>query len=262
MTNFEKNQAKKTYQNNNTNMIIPIKKKLSIITICYNEPNLEKTCESIINQTWQNFEWIVVDGGSNTPTQKIWNKYKHRIDTFISEPDNGIYNAMNKGLKLATGEFVLFMNAGDYFYDANVLIPYLDAKKADIFYGDAQFILDDKSIRYKCLPPELSLQFFVHDCISHPSTYIKRELFEKYGYYDEQYKIVSDWEKWIVFYQNHARYSHLSFLCATFNYCGISAKANKLNQKERLSVINKYNLNVDTAYNYKTFFTVPTSLNP
>ncbi len=264
MTNSTKKSNKKSNQNNK-NTITPMMKKLSVITICYNEPNLETTCESIINQTWQNFEWIVVDGGSNAQTQEIWNKYKHRIDTFISEPDNGIYNAMNKGLKIATGEFVLFMNAGDYFYDTNVLnrvIPYLDATKADIFYGDAQFILDDKSIRYKCLPPELSLQFFVHDCISHQSAYIKRELFEKYGYYDEQYKIVSDWEKWIVFYQNQERYSHLPFLCSTFNYCGISAKASELTEKERLSVIKKYNLNIDTAYNYKTFFTVPASLNP
>ena len=264
MSTIKKQSSQENNKSDNITTIVPTK-KISVITICYNEPNLEKTCESIINQTWQNFEWIVVDGGSNDQTQEIWNKYKHRIDTFISEPDNGIYNAMNKGLKLARGEFVLFMNAGDYFYNDNVLkrvIPYLDATKADIFYGDAQFILADKSIRYKCLPSELNIQFFVHDCINHQSSYIKRELFEKYGYYDEQYKIVSDWEKWIVFYQNKAKYFHLPFLCSIHNYCGISAKATELTKKERLDVIKKYNLDIDTAYDYKTFFTVPASLNP
>ena len=92
-------------------------KKLSIITICYNEPNLEETCKSIVNQTWQDFEWIVVDGGSNEETQKIWDKYKYRIDKFISEPDNGRYNAMNKGIAQAHGEFLNFMNSGDFFYN-------------------------------------------------------------------------------------------------------------------------------------------------
>ena len=91
--------------------------KISIITVCYNEPNLEKTCESIINQTMQDFEWVVIDGGSNEETQNIWNKYKHRINTFVSEPDNGIYDAYNKGVKLATGDYIIFMNAGDCFYE-------------------------------------------------------------------------------------------------------------------------------------------------
>ena len=67
--------------------------KVTIITICYNEPNLEQTCESIVNQTWQDFEWIVIDGGSNKETLDVFEKYKHRIDKFVSEPDNGIYNA-------------------------------------------------------------------------------------------------------------------------------------------------------------------------
>lgn len=81
-------------------------KKLSIITICLNEPNVEKTCESIVKQTWRDFEWIVIDGGSNADTLAIFEKYKGRIDKFISEPDEGIYDACNKGIKLASDEFV------------------------------------------------------------------------------------------------------------------------------------------------------------
>ena len=96
-------------------------KKLSIITICYNEPDLEKTCRSIVNQTWQDFEWIVIDGGSNEETLAIFDKYKYRIDKFVSEPDNGIYNACNKGIKLAESEYVQLLNAGDSYYDTKVL---------------------------------------------------------------------------------------------------------------------------------------------
>ena len=95
--------------------------KLSIITVCYNEPNLEKTCKSIIEQTYQDFEWIVVDGGSNEQTQNIWNKYKNRINYFISEKDSGVYNAMNKGIKQSNGEYLLFLNAGDYLFDKDAL---------------------------------------------------------------------------------------------------------------------------------------------
>ena len=75
---------------------------ISIITVCYNEPNLEATCESVVAQTEQNFEWVVIDGGSDIKTQRIWQKYRHRINKFVSEKDSGIYNAMNKGIRLAT----------------------------------------------------------------------------------------------------------------------------------------------------------------
>ena len=88
---------------------------LTIITVCRNEPNIERTCESIVSQTWQDFEWIVVDGASTDGTLDILEKYKDRIDVFVSEPDTGIFNAMNKGIRLAHGEFLNFMNGGDEF---------------------------------------------------------------------------------------------------------------------------------------------------
>ena len=81
---------------------------ISIITVCYNEPNLKATCESVVAQTEQNFEWIVIDGGSDEKTQQIWQKYRHRINKFVCEKDSGIYNAMNKGIRLATGNICFF----------------------------------------------------------------------------------------------------------------------------------------------------------
>lgn len=97
------------------------KPTLSIITVCLNEPLLQRTCESIVNQTFQNFEWIVIDGGSNEATLNIFERYKYRINYFVSESDGGIYFGMNKGIQQAHGTWLNFMNAGDLFINYNIL---------------------------------------------------------------------------------------------------------------------------------------------
>ncbi|MBO7672686.1 glycosyltransferase [bacterium] len=202
-------------------------KKLSVITICYNEPNLEKTCESIINQTWQDFEWIVVDGGSNETIQKIWDKYKYRIDTFISEPDDGIYNAYNKGIKLASGEYINLMNAGDYFYDNNVLDNIFGRNQnhdEDFLYGDT-YMSDNNDLynSYTLQYPEIKdKNYFLYNFVNTQSAFMKKSLFEKFGYYDENYKIIADWEKCINFASNGICFKKLNLIVANFNVCGVS----------------------------------------
>ena len=91
--------------------------QLSIVTVCYNEKDIGRTCESIVSQSCQDFEWIVVDGGSTDGSLEVIKHYKERIDILISEPDNGIYDAMNKGIRLAKGKWINFMNGGDTFAD-------------------------------------------------------------------------------------------------------------------------------------------------
>ena len=218
-----------------------MQKKLSIITICYNEPDLEKTCESIVNQTWQDFEWIVIDGGSNQETLDIFEKYKYRIDTFISEPDNGRYNAMNKGIKLAKCDYINFLNAGDYYTTKDILHEVISHKlDKDIIYGDINFI-KDKKISVETFSKRVNLQYLYSGYIPHPSSFIKKELFEKYGLYDESYKVVADWEKWIVFFiLNKCTYKHIDLACTMFNLNGISSTNLELLQKEREIVLNKY----------------------
>ena len=96
--------------------------KISIITINYNDAKgLYKTIQSVINQSFDNYEFIIIDGGSTDDSLTIIDQYKTKIDYFISEPDTGVYNAMNKGIKIAKGEYLIFMNSGDGFYDENVL---------------------------------------------------------------------------------------------------------------------------------------------
>ena len=218
--------------------------KLSIITICYNEPNLEQTCESIVNQTWQDFEWIVIDGGSNKETLDIFEKYKYRIDKFVSEPDDGIYNASNKGLKLATSEYIHFLNAGDSYYDFDVLKNvFKRSYKEDVLYGEQQEIDRNnvKNIRYS-KQPKITKEFLITGCIQTSAAFIKRELFEKYGLFNENYKIVSDYEHFVIFYKNGVKFKHLNFIISKFDKNGVSSNKtfDELHKKERNDVLNKY----------------------
>lgn len=219
-------------------------KKLSVITICYNEPNLEQTCESIVNQTFQDFEWIVIDGGSNEETQKIWDKYKYRIDKFVSEKDNGIYDACNKGIKIASGEYLNFMNAGDSFADIDVLEKVFNQKRKykDVLYGNEYHIYSDNAKTLCVMPSEIKLDLLINNTIRHQSSFIKRELFKKYGLYSEKYRIVSDWEKWIVFFKNRVSFEYLPFVIANYdaNGCSFSEKFNIIHNEEREEVLHKY----------------------
>lgn len=205
-------------------------KKLSIITICYNEPNLEKTCESIANQSWQDFEWIVVDGGSNEETLAVFEKYKYRIDKFVSESDNGIYDACNKGIKLATGEYLNFMNAGDCFYNDKVLEKFIKRNvDGDILYGNANVMYKEKSKIFK-YPKimgnshSLDIIFFIYDNINTQSSFVKRTLFEMYGLFDTKYKIASDYDRWLKFYTKSVKFCRLNFIVANYDMNGISSR--------------------------------------
>ena len=113
---------------------------ISVVTVCYNAADtIEKTMLSVLNQTYHDIEYIIIDGGSTDGTVEIIRKYADRIAYWVSEPDKGIYDAMNKGIKVATGEWINFMNAGDEFVDANVLDKLFFAKtvaNVDVIYGN------------------------------------------------------------------------------------------------------------------------------
>lgn len=217
-------------------------KKLSIITICYNEPHLENTCQSIINQTWQDFEWIVIDGGSGSKTQAIWDKYKYRINKFISEKDNGIYHAMNKGIKLAVGQYLNFLNAGDSFHDNLVLQDIFRDKKqsADVLYGDYCFSTKEKYLTICRFPDKLSMPFWMKTALNHQATFIKRQLFKKYGLYDERLKILADYDIFLRFFTNKATFQHLNRTIVFFDENGISTRLEDLKQKEIILIKKRY----------------------
>lgn len=217
---------------------------ISIITVCYNEPNLKATCESVVAQTEQNFEWIVIDGGSDEKTQRIWQKYRHRINKFVSEKDSGIYNAMNKGIRMASGEYLLFLNAGDALEDEEVVGNVIQMKlDREIVYGDVRPVGRGDGKRVQIFPDFIERTYWIRHTICHNATFIKKSLFDEFGLYDETLRILADGKKWLEFFLTHKRsYKHISLTVTRFDENGISTdpKRRWLLMKEREIVLKDY----------------------
>ena len=200
---------------------------LSIITINYNNSiGLERTIQSVISQTFKYFEFLVIDGASNDGSLEIIQKNKTAIHHSISEPDTGIYNAMNKGIKKANGDFVIFMNSGDTFCNENVLKNCSSEINTDfdLFYGDAYFITKNETVKVE-YPDKLSFHFFTINSLCHQACFIKRSLFYDIFFYNENFKIISDWEFMIYIICNrNIKYKHLNQFITNYNYEGISSK--------------------------------------
>ena len=217
---------------------------ISIITVCYNEPNLKATCESVVAQTEQNFEWIVIDGGSDMKTQRIWQEYRHRINKFVSEKDSGIYNAMNKGIRLATGEYLLFLNAGDALEDAEVISNVIKMKlDREIVYGDVRPVGCGVGKRVQTFPDFIERSYWIRHTICHNATFVKKSLFDEFGLYDETLRIVADGKKWLEFFLlRKCSYKHISVTVTQFDENGISTdpKWRWLLMKEREIILKDY----------------------
>lgn len=176
--------------------------KVTIITVCRNaQDTIEATVKSVLSQDYKNIEYIIIDGKSTDKTLGITHKYKNKITTLISESDTGIYDAMNKGLKYTTGEVVNFLNAGDVFIDKSVvsdIVKQLKKKGTDMIYGDA-LIYNPKhpeKLTLKC-HKYADIVFLSRWCICHQAIFAKKYLFDQYGFFDTQYKLVADHE-WIL----------------------------------------------------------------
>ncbi|WP_231461839.1 glycosyltransferase family 2 protein [Pedobacter sp. Leaf132] len=201
---------------------------VTIITVCLNNDDLDQTIESIVKQSFEDFELIVMDGCStNSRTIETLVKYQHHPKiNIISEQDNGIYDAMNKGITKATGEYLIFVNAGDQLISENVLKAVTKHfNNEDIIYGNLQIEGDDFSL-IKEYPSKLSFNYFLKDTLPHPSTFIKRSLFEKFGYYNCNMKISADWAFFInSICRNNVSYKHIPLVISLFKYDGISSKS-------------------------------------
>ena len=182
--------------------------KLSIITINYNNATgLRKTLESVSLQTCQDFEHVIVDGGSTDGSRDLIVQYAEAAKypvKWVSESDTGIYNAMNKGIRMATSEYIEILNSADWLYDDEVVEKMLRALEEkqypDIMYGNMIKVYPNGNRVDTCggnqYTPK-SFLYFYKGTLNHNCAYIRRSLFEKYGLYDEQMKICSDW-KWYV----------------------------------------------------------------
>jgi hypothetical protein BACCOPRO_01716 len=202
-----------------------IKKELvSVITVCYNaEKKLEETMLSVLNQTYSNIEYIIIDGGSGDGTVDIIKKYADRLAYWVSESDSGIYDAMNKGILKATGKFLIFMNAGDQFFNEKVLdkcLPYF-LQEIDIISGIG-YLSGQKWIPAKVT--DLSVAFFLKKSLNHQATFINRKLFQK-NLYRTNLKIAGDS---IFFFQalimNNASYVDIPVEIALCEKPGLSGQ--------------------------------------
>jgi len=175
--------------------------KVSVITVCFNAAStIRDTIESVLSQDYPHIEYIIIDGASTDDTVEIVSSYRERISRFISEPDKGIYDAMNKGIKLAEGDIVAILNADDFYVNSKVISKVVEAfknSKADIVYGDI-VIVDPKDtnkvIRYwkagKYRPG--SFKWGWHP--PHPAFFVRREVYEEYGAFDLEFKVAADFE--------------------------------------------------------------------
>jgi glycosyltransferase involved in cell wall biosynthesis len=200
--------------------------KLSIITINYNNVlGLKKTLDSVSNQSYKAFEFIVIDGGSTDGSSELLRQHNKGISFWVSESDKGIYNAQNKGIQQATGEYLFFLNSGDYLIKPDILdslIKFLDG--TDIVYGNLLIQESDKQWEKK-YPADPTFDYFIKHTIPHSGgAFIKRELFDKIGLYDETLKISSDWKFYVEAICTHnASLKYVGKAISIFSYDGISS---------------------------------------
>lgn len=219
---------------------------LSIITINYNDKaGLARTMDSVLSQTYTDFEYIVIDGGSTDGSKAVIEQRQSQLAYWVSEPDTGIYNAMNKGIKQAKGDYLLFLNSGDTLYANDTLkLTSLKISKAySIYYGDVIRHYADRPAEKKIYPKVLSFGFFVDSALAHQTTFIKRELFYRYFLYSENLKILSDWE-FIIYAicKKNEPYKHLELVIANYDMNGISSQleGREIMLKERELTYQKY----------------------
>lgn len=220
--------------------------KLSIITINRNNAEgLEKTLRSVAAQSIREFEYIVIDGASTDGSVEVIKRYETQFAhlKWVSEPDKGIYNAMNKGLRMATGDYIQILNSGDCLASNDIIERMLaaleEAGNPSILYGNmVKCFSDGRKMVDKCFAgQEITMLGMYTGTLNHDPAYVRRDLFEKYGYYDENLKIVSDW-KWylqaIILGDEKPQYVDLDV--TLFDMTGISETNKKLDKEERDAV--------------------------
>ena len=202
--------------------------KLSIITVNKNNTaGLEKTIKSVINQTYCNFEYIIIDGASNDDSMEKIKKYANKINYWISEPDSGIYNAMNKGIRKARGEYCLFLNSGDWIINNTTLYDLFleleNTEDAGIYYTDC---MSTEHIYFQP-PKSIDINYLIVHNLNHQNSLIKRSLFFEHKLYNENFRIASDYEFWLrEFWIYKTRFIYIKTNITIYDSLGISSNSN------------------------------------
>lgn len=227
--------------------------KISIITIVYNNArDITYTIQSVLNQTYKNIEYIIIDGASTDGTLEIINGYKESIAAVVSEKDNGIYDAMNKGLSLATGDYVLFLNSGDELYDKETIACVVKyGNNADIIYGETKLVDENRNIlgdrRHKA-PETFNWKSFRYGMnICHQAIYLKRNITSPY---DLNYKLSSDID-WVIRAAKKAESTkNIKHYVAKYLVGGMSQKRHQQSLKERYVIFEKHYGKLQNWFNH------------
>lgn len=213
--------------------------KISIVTICFNcEAVIENTIRSVLNQTYDKMEYIIIDGASKDATMEIVNRYKENIDYISSEPDKGIYDAMNKGLRACTGDYVIFMNAGDSFYNKTVLERFIPKIEKDtiVAHGDTMSIGEHLKYQSKPVPLEMMKTRMV---VRHQATFTRLD-YHKTHPFDTSFRSSGDYD---FFYKAHFRdgvkFQYIPLCVANFDVSGTSNVKFRCSYRENLRIWGK-----------------------
>ena len=219
--------------------------QISIITVVYNNVNnIEDTILNVlkVKENYKNLEYLVIDGGSSDGTVDVIQKYQSGIDFWMSEPDEGIYDAMNKGITNANAEWIIFMNSGDLFYDNGVLNTIFDEnqiERTDIIYGKTK----SKNTNRTIIPPKkVNKSYFFANTICHQSIFFNKKLFNELALYDLNYKIISDRDHLFRSCASNAKFKYVDTIISIWDEEGFS-NDNILLFKKEVSFFRKQNFN-------------------
>lgn len=217
--------------------------KFSIITVVFNDVNhIEGTINSVLSQSYKDFEYIIVDGGSTDGTASIILKYQDNISFFITEKDEGIYDAMNKGISYCRGRWVCFMNSGDFLYNDSVLhdIAFSCNLEDDVIYGDTNAVFDFGAFVVKAKEPEY-LKRDMPFC--HQSSFTKSDLLRKY-LFDLSFKYVADYNFFYNLYYKGYKFKRLDITVATFDAKDGVSSVNKNKVFKELLMVQSSHYNI------------------
>ena len=202
---------------------------LSIITVNYNNlSGLKKTLDSVISQTSKDFEWIVIDGGSTDGSKELLEEHSDKISYWVSEKDHGIYEAMNKGIKVAKGDYLQFLNSGDSLADADIIKLFCERSNTeDVIYGNAIIVDDnDNEVKRFHAPDFVRFSYFFGHALNHQATFFSKHCFENY-LYNEENRIASDIELYMLLMYKGYTFAKWEEYIVRFDNTGISTKKAK-----------------------------------
>lgn len=232
--------------------------KISIITVTLNaEQHVESAIQSVCSQDYENIEYIIVDGASNDATLDIIDRYKMHIDGFISEPDHGISDAFNKGVRMATGDLVFLLSADDYLYSFETISKlsavFSNNPNVDVIHGNVIMLDDEKSYEVVSKPdPSLKSALFGQP-LKHGATFITKHAYDTYGLYDENCKYAMDYELVLRFIEKKARFCYINDNIAVIRCGGVNQRYRRKTLNECLSISVQFGAPVWKAHLYKSW---------